>query len=64
MVLIKDMDMPRCCSECLLCDNYCLLLRCVFDVNPNIERDTRCPLLDVYVNPENLYLTAVMAPEA
>ena len=62
MILIRDymnghtvMTMPSCCSECALCDTYCLLLIKTFKgINPNEERMKDCPLIDVYVDEDGI----------
>ena len=56
MILIKTIDhIPPCCSECELCDTYCLLLRRSFDaINPNEDRLAACPMVDVFLDEDGV----------
>lgn len=49
MIAIKDMKMPKSCSECPFKANdyVCGLLDCAFSCNHFKERNYNCPLIEV-----------------
>lgn len=49
MVAIKDMEMPKNCSECPFKANdyVCGLLDCAFSCNKFKERNYNCPLVEI-----------------
>lgn len=49
MIAIKDMKMPKSCSECPFKANdyVCKLLDCAFSCNHFKERNYNCPLVEI-----------------